>query len=49
MSSLLISFVGFELASRTGPSQVMSKKVLMVITAGDAWKCLMEVGGVLGN
>lgn len=40
--SPLTSFVGLELASRTGPCQVTSKKVLMAIFADEVEKCLID-------
>lgn len=41
-NSPLTSFVGLEEASRTGPCQVTSKKVLMVIFADEVEKCLID-------
>ena len=37
-----ISLVGFELASRTGPCQEISKKTLTVMFAGDVEKVLVD-------
>ena len=37
-----ISLVGRELASRTGPCQVRSKKTLIVMFAGDVEKVLVD-------
>ena len=49
MTSPLISFVGFEFASRTGPCQVTSKYVLIAIFVDVAWNCLRKGGAVVGS
>ena len=47
--SPLTSLVGFELASRTGPSQDISKKTLMVMFAGDVEKFRLDRPCLMGE